>query len=103
MFFNHYCCVCHFEICPLSDFHLCFRYRSGGGKSQNQNELTVEELRSFVRQLDSLPCTIRQAPLLKVSPLRLDLILCISVFVYKISKILIGTKNSHYNTFDVCE
>ncbi|XP_071351633.1 lysine (K)-specific demethylase 5Ba isoform X2 [Trachinotus anak] len=41
------------------------RYRSGGGKSQNQNELTVEELRSFVRQLDNLPCTIRQAPLLK--------------------------------------
>uniref|UniRef100_A0A671YLC6 [histone H3]-trimethyl-L-lysine(4) demethylase n=1 Tax=Sparus aurata TaxID=8175 RepID=A0A671YLC6_SPAAU len=41
------------------------RYRSGGGKSQNQNELTVEELRSFVRQFDSLPCSIRQAPLLK--------------------------------------
>ncbi|KAM3621080.1 uncharacterized protein V6R79_005718 [Siganus canaliculatus] len=41
------------------------RYRSGGGKSQNQNELTVEELRSFVRQFDNLPCSIRQAPLLK--------------------------------------
>uniref|UniRef100_A0A672JM58 [histone H3]-trimethyl-L-lysine(4) demethylase n=1 Tax=Salarias fasciatus TaxID=181472 RepID=A0A672JM58_SALFA len=44
---------------------LCFRYRSGGGKSQSQNELTVEELRSFVQQLDKLPCNIRQAPLLK--------------------------------------
>ncbi|XP_054640536.1 lysine (K)-specific demethylase 5Ba [Dunckerocampus dactyliophorus] len=41
------------------------RYRSCGGKSQSQNELTVEELRSFVQQLDNLPCNIRQAPLLK--------------------------------------
>ncbi|KAG7495169.1 lysine-specific demethylase 5B-B-like [Solea senegalensis] len=48
------------------------RYRSGGGKSQNQNELTVEELRSFVQQLDSLPCTIRQAPLLKDLLMRVD-------------------------------
>ncbi|XP_051767715.1 lysine (K)-specific demethylase 5Ba isoform X1 [Ctenopharyngodon idella] len=39
------------------------RYRSGGGKSQNQ--LTVEELKSFVNQLYDLPCTIRQAPFLK--------------------------------------
>ncbi|XP_036386380.1 lysine (K)-specific demethylase 5Ba [Megalops cyprinoides] len=39
------------------------RSRSGGGKSQNQ--LTAEELKSFVRQLYNLPCTIRQAPLLK--------------------------------------
>ncbi|KAI7795195.1 lysine (K)-specific demethylase 5Ba [Triplophysa rosa] len=39
------------------------RYRSGGGKSQNQ--LTIEELRSFVNQLYDLPCTIRQAPFLK--------------------------------------
>nr|XP_055039906.1 lysine (K)-specific demethylase 5Ba isoform X2 [Misgurnus anguillicaudatus] len=39
------------------------RYRSGGGKSQNQ--LTVEELRSFVNQLYDLPCNIRQAPFLK--------------------------------------
>uniref|UniRef100_A0A673HE89 [histone H3]-trimethyl-L-lysine(4) demethylase n=1 Tax=Sinocyclocheilus rhinocerous TaxID=307959 RepID=A0A673HE89_9TELE len=39
------------------------RYRSGGGKSQNQ--LTVEELMSFVNQLYDLPCTIRQAPFLK--------------------------------------
>ena len=44
------------------------RYRSGGGRTQSQNELTVEELRSFVTQLDGLPCVIRQAPLLKVSP-----------------------------------
>lgn len=43
------------------------RYRSCGGKSQSQNELTVEELRTFVRQLDALPCNIRQAPLLRVS------------------------------------
>ncbi|KAG9352857.1 hypothetical protein JZ751_017433 [Albula glossodonta] len=39
------------------------RSRSGGGKSQNQ--LTAEELKSFVRQLFNLPCSIRQAPLLK--------------------------------------
>uniref|UniRef100_A0A8C5NF69 [histone H3]-trimethyl-L-lysine(4) demethylase n=1 Tax=Gouania willdenowi TaxID=441366 RepID=A0A8C5NF69_GOUWI len=48
------------------------RYRSGGGKSQNQNELTVEELRSFVQQLDSLPCNIRQSPLLKDLLTRVD-------------------------------
>lgn len=48
------------------------RYRSGGGKTQNHNELTVEELRSFVRQLDSLPCNIRQAPLLKDLLTRVD-------------------------------
>ncbi|XP_072308663.1 lysine (K)-specific demethylase 5Ba isoform X2 [Eucyclogobius newberryi] len=41
------------------------RYRSCGGKSQSQNELTVDELRLFVRQLDALPCNIRQAPLLR--------------------------------------
>uniref|UniRef100_A0AAR2LGP4 [histone H3]-trimethyl-L-lysine(4) demethylase n=1 Tax=Pygocentrus nattereri TaxID=42514 RepID=A0AAR2LGP4_PYGNA len=39
------------------------RYRTSGGKSQNQ--LTVEELRSFVRQLYNLPCSLTQAPLLK--------------------------------------
>ncbi|KAM4610848.1 lysine-specific demethylase 5B-B [Polymixia lowei] len=39
------------------------RYRCGGGKSQSQ--LTVEELRSFVRQLYNLPCSLTQAPLLK--------------------------------------
>ncbi|XP_064153926.1 lysine-specific demethylase 5B-B [Anguilla rostrata] len=39
------------------------RYRTCGGKSQNQ--LTVEELKSFVRQLYNLPCSISQAPLLK--------------------------------------
>uniref|UniRef100_A0A669DG80 [histone H3]-trimethyl-L-lysine(4) demethylase n=1 Tax=Oreochromis niloticus TaxID=8128 RepID=A0A669DG80_ORENI len=48
------------------------RYRSGGGKSQSQNELTVEELRLFVKQLDSLPCNIRQAPLLKDLLTRVD-------------------------------
>ncbi|XP_071766427.1 lysine (K)-specific demethylase 5Ba [Centroberyx gerrardi] len=48
------------------------RYRSGGGKSQSQNVLTVEELRSFVRQLDNLPCNIRQAPLLKDLLTRVD-------------------------------
>uniref|UniRef100_A0A3B3DZJ7 [histone H3]-trimethyl-L-lysine(4) demethylase n=1 Tax=Oryzias melastigma TaxID=30732 RepID=A0A3B3DZJ7_ORYME len=47
-------------------------YRSGGGKSQNHNELTVEELRSFVQQLDNLPCNIRQAPLLKDLLARVD-------------------------------
>ncbi|KAJ6661024.1 hypothetical protein lerEdw1_016825 [Lerista edwardsae] len=39
------------------------RYRSGGGKSQNQ--LTVNELRSFVRQLYALPCVLSQTILLK--------------------------------------
>ncbi|KAM8866938.1 lysine (K)-specific demethylase 5Ba isoform 2-T2 [Synchiropus picturatus] len=48
------------------------RYRSGGGKSQSQNELSVEELRTFVQQLDSLPCNIRQAPLLKDLLCRVD-------------------------------
>ncbi|XP_035518499.1 lysine (K)-specific demethylase 5Ba [Morone saxatilis] len=48
------------------------RYRSGGGKSQNHNELTVEELRCFVRQFDNLPCNIRQAPLLKDLLTRVD-------------------------------
>lgn len=41
------------------------RYRTGGGKSPNQ--LTVEEMRSFVRQLYNLPCSLTQAPLLKVT------------------------------------
>jgi len=53
---------------------LCCRYRSGGGRTQSQNELTVEELRSFVTQLDGLPCNIRQAPLLKVSELQSTLL-----------------------------
>ncbi|CAB1315168.1 unnamed protein product [Coregonus sp. 'balchen'] len=48
------------------------RYRSGGGKSQSQNLLTVEELRSFVRQLHNLPCSIRQAPLLMDLLTRVD-------------------------------
>uniref|UniRef100_A0A673YIL3 [histone H3]-trimethyl-L-lysine(4) demethylase n=1 Tax=Salmo trutta TaxID=8032 RepID=A0A673YIL3_SALTR len=48
------------------------RFRSGGGKSQSQNLLTVEELRSFVRQLHKLPCSIRQAPLLKDLLTRVD-------------------------------
>ncbi|XP_034022739.1 lysine (K)-specific demethylase 5Ba [Thalassophryne amazonica] len=48
------------------------RYRSGGGKSQSQNELTMEELRSFVQQLDNLPCNIRQAPLLRDLLSRVD-------------------------------
>ncbi|XP_057212242.1 lysine-specific demethylase 5B-B isoform X3 [Triplophysa rosa] len=39
------------------------RYRTGGGKSPNQ--LSVEEMRSFVRQLYNLPCSLTQAPLLK--------------------------------------
>ncbi|KAJ3602372.1 hypothetical protein NHX12_030129, partial [Muraenolepis orangiensis] len=48
------------------------RYRSGGGRTQSHNELTVEELRTFVTQLDSLPCNIRQAPLLKDLLTRVD-------------------------------
>uniref|UniRef100_A0A3B1KA19 [histone H3]-trimethyl-L-lysine(4) demethylase n=1 Tax=Astyanax mexicanus TaxID=7994 RepID=A0A3B1KA19_ASTMX len=39
------------------------RYRIAGGKTQNQ--LSVEEMRSFVRQLYNLPCSLTQAPLLK--------------------------------------
>uniref|UniRef100_UPI0037E7073C lysine-specific demethylase 5B-B isoform X2 n=1 Tax=Semicossyphus pulcher TaxID=241346 RepID=UPI0037E7073C len=39
------------------------RYRCGNGKSCSQ--LTVEELRSFVRQLYNLSCSLPQAPLLK--------------------------------------
>ncbi|KAM9320723.1 lysine-specific demethylase 5B [Gastrophryne carolinensis] len=39
------------------------RFRSGGGKTQNQ--LTVTELRSFVKQLHSLPCNISQTTQLK--------------------------------------
>ncbi|KAG9493201.1 lysine-specific demethylase 5B [Eleutherodactylus coqui] len=39
------------------------RFRSGGGKTQNQ--LTVVELKSFVKQLQSLPCSINQTPQLK--------------------------------------
>ncbi|NWI73191.1 KDM5B demethylase, partial [Dryoscopus gambensis] len=39
------------------------QYRSGGGKCQNQ--LTVNELRLFVRQLYALPCVLSQTPLLK--------------------------------------
>ncbi|XP_075766031.1 lysine-specific demethylase 5B isoform X5 [Pelodiscus sinensis] len=39
------------------------RYRSGGGKSPNQ--LSVNELRLFVRQLHALPCVLSQTPLLK--------------------------------------
>ncbi|KAK0153626.1 Lysine-specific demethylase 5B-B [Merluccius polli] len=38
------------------------RYRCGG---KSQSQLTVEELRSFVRQLYNLPCSLTQAPLLK--------------------------------------
>uniref|UniRef100_A0AAY4BA83 [histone H3]-trimethyl-L-lysine(4) demethylase n=1 Tax=Denticeps clupeoides TaxID=299321 RepID=A0AAY4BA83_9TELE len=38
------------------------RYTSGG---KSQNQLTVEEMRSFVRQLYNLPCSLPQAPLLK--------------------------------------
>lgn len=49
-----------------STVHLCLvRYRAGGGKTPNQ--LSVEELRSFVRQLYNLPCSLMQAPLLKVT------------------------------------
>jgi len=72
-FFFFFCSTVHYRQSLVLFFqtvdrlNLCFRYRSGGGKSQNQNELTVEELRSFVQQLDNLPCNIRQAPLLKVS------------------------------------
>ncbi|XP_061642219.1 lysine (K)-specific demethylase 5Ba isoform X2 [Phyllopteryx taeniolatus] len=47
------------------------RFRSCGGKSQSHG-LTVEELRSFVQQLDNLPCNIRQAPLLKDLLTRVD-------------------------------
>uniref|UniRef100_A0A8C8EGT3 [histone H3]-trimethyl-L-lysine(4) demethylase n=1 Tax=Oncorhynchus tshawytscha TaxID=74940 RepID=A0A8C8EGT3_ONCTS len=43
-----------------------------GKRQTSQNLLTVEELRSFVRQLHNLPCSIRQAPLLKDLLTRVD-------------------------------
>ncbi|CAH2221564.1 lysine-specific demethylase 5B [Pelobates cultripes] len=46
------------------------RFRSGGGKSSNQ--LTVAEFRSFVKQLNSFPCIINQAPQLKDLQTRVD-------------------------------
>uniref|UniRef100_A0A8C5MKI2 [histone H3]-trimethyl-L-lysine(4) demethylase n=1 Tax=Leptobrachium leishanense TaxID=445787 RepID=A0A8C5MKI2_9ANUR len=46
------------------------RFRSGGGKSPNQ--LTIAEFRSFVKQLNSLPCTIAQANQLKELLNRVD-------------------------------
>ncbi|XP_043932086.1 lysine-specific demethylase 5B [Protopterus annectens] len=46
------------------------RFRYCGGKSQNQ--LTVDELRCFVRQLYTLPCFISQAPPLKDLLARVD-------------------------------
>uniref|UniRef100_A0A8C5HWG9 [histone H3]-trimethyl-L-lysine(4) demethylase n=1 Tax=Gouania willdenowi TaxID=441366 RepID=A0A8C5HWG9_GOUWI len=66
-------CLHHaLDLCSCPHSNLTLQYRSGGGKSQNQNELTVEELRSFVQQLDSLPCNIRQSPLLKDLLTRVD-------------------------------
>ncbi len=52
----------HLIVCLSSS--VC-RYRTGRGNSPNQ--LTVEEMRSFVRQLYNLPCSLTQAPLLKVT------------------------------------
>ncbi|XP_034028924.1 lysine-specific demethylase 5B-B isoform X2 [Thalassophryne amazonica] len=46
------------------------RYRCGSGKSRSQ--LTVDELRSFVRQLYNLSCSLPQAPLLKELLNRID-------------------------------
>uniref|UniRef100_A0A673XPV8 [histone H3]-trimethyl-L-lysine(4) demethylase n=1 Tax=Salmo trutta TaxID=8032 RepID=A0A673XPV8_SALTR len=56
------------------------RYRCGGGKTQSQ--LTVEELRSFVRQLYNLPCSLPQAPKLK------ELLNCIEDFQTHSEKLL---------------
>ncbi|XP_062855118.1 lysine-specific demethylase 5B-B [Trichomycterus rosablanca] len=56
------------------------RYRAGGGKTQSQ--LTVEEMRSFVRQLYNLPCCLTQAPLLK------ELLNCIEDFQAHSEKVL---------------
>uniref|UniRef100_A0A8C7FNS0 [histone H3]-trimethyl-L-lysine(4) demethylase n=1 Tax=Oncorhynchus kisutch TaxID=8019 RepID=A0A8C7FNS0_ONCKI len=56
------------------------RYRCGGGKTQSQ--LTVEELRSFVRQLYNLPCSLPQAPKLK------ELLNCIEDFQQHSEKLL---------------
>ncbi|XP_039605355.1 lysine-specific demethylase 5B-like isoform X2 [Polypterus senegalus] len=57
------------------------RYRAGGGKSQNQ--LTVEELRAFIKQLYTLPCSISQTSLLK------DLLSRIEDFQQRSEKILL--------------
>uniref|UniRef100_A0A4W5NEW3 [histone H3]-trimethyl-L-lysine(4) demethylase n=1 Tax=Hucho hucho TaxID=62062 RepID=A0A4W5NEW3_9TELE len=56
------------------------RYRCGGGKTQSQ--LTVQELRSFVRQLYNVPCSLPQAPKLK------DLLNCIEDFQQHSEKVL---------------
>uniref|UniRef100_A0A673XS44 [histone H3]-trimethyl-L-lysine(4) demethylase n=1 Tax=Salmo trutta TaxID=8032 RepID=A0A673XS44_SALTR len=56
------------------------RYRCGGGKTQSQ--LTVQELRSFVRQLYNIPCSLPQAPKLK------DLLNCIEDFQQHSEKVL---------------
>uniref|UniRef100_A0A4W4DZE5 [histone H3]-trimethyl-L-lysine(4) demethylase n=1 Tax=Electrophorus electricus TaxID=8005 RepID=A0A4W4DZE5_ELEEL len=56
------------------------RYRTAGGKSHNQ--LSVEEMRSFVRQLYNLPCSLTQAPLLK------ELLNCIEDFQQHSEKVL---------------
>ncbi|XP_064778606.1 lysine-specific demethylase 5B-B-like isoform X1 [Oncorhynchus masou masou] len=56
------------------------RYRCGGGKTQSL--LTVEELRSFVRQLYNLPCSLPQAPKLK------ELLNCIEDFQQHSEKLL---------------
>lgn len=63
---NPFCIVSEEVTLVWVAMHLChIRYRAGGGKTQNQ--LTVEEMRSFVRQLYNLPCSLIQAPLLKVT------------------------------------
>ncbi|CAB1336535.1 unnamed protein product [Coregonus sp. 'balchen'] len=56
------------------------RYRCAGGKTQSQ--LTVQELRSFVRQLYNIPCSLPQAPQLK------DLLNCIEDFQQHSEKVL---------------
>ncbi|MFT7814079.1 lysine-specific demethylase 5B isoform X2, partial [Arapaima gigas] len=56
-------CSTHFVLKAFFNKGMSVRYRLGGGKSQNQ--LTVEALKSFVRQLYNLPCSIHQAPMLK--------------------------------------
>uniref|UniRef100_A0A8C7P0V8 [histone H3]-trimethyl-L-lysine(4) demethylase n=1 Tax=Oncorhynchus mykiss TaxID=8022 RepID=A0A8C7P0V8_ONCMY len=62
------------------------RYRCGGGKTQSQ--LTVQELRSFVRQLYNIPCSLPQAPKLK------DLLNCIEDFQQHSEKVLMDEATS---------
>lgn len=81
------------EVQFLNLLHSSPRYRFGSGKSCSQ--LTVEELSSFVRQLYNLPCSLPQAPMLKVgwwgmmhAGISLNVLHCITVLSDKKSNLV---------------